>query len=240
VREDFSEDLRNQLIAEKMRSSLMEDIAVTPTEVRDFYQHIPRDSLPYLSSEVEVSEIVIHPVANDSSKARSRAKLEKIQARLIAGEKFEDLASTFSDDPGSARNGGDLGWAKRGSFVPEFEAAAYSLEPGQFSDIIESDFGFHLIQLIEHSGNTIHTRHILIKPEIEEKDYELVRQKLIRARDMILKDSITFSKAVKQFGDKKEQSFSNDGRITNPKSAILFLKSKIWNPGYILLWIVCR
>ncbi|MEP7236065.1 MAG: peptidylprolyl isomerase, partial [Ignavibacteriota bacterium] len=85
-----------------------------------------------------------------------RAKLEKILARLKAGEKFEDLASTFSDDPGSARNGGDLGWAKRGSFVAEFEAAAYTLEPGQYSDIIESDFGYHLIQLLEHRGNTIH------------------------------------------------------------------------------------
>jgi peptidyl-prolyl cis-trans isomerase SurA len=231
VREDFSEDLKNQLIAEKMRSTLMEDITVTPTEVKEFYQHIPKDSLPYLSSEVEVSEIVIHPVANDSSKARSRAKLEKIQARLKAGEKFEDLASTFSDDPGSARNGGDLGWAKRGSFVPEFEAAAYSLEPSQYSDIIESDFGYHLIQMLEHRGNTIHTRHILIKPEIQEQDFELVKQKLIHARALILKDSLTFSRAVKLYGDKKEQSFSNDGRITNPKSGDTFFEIKDLEPG---------
>ncbi|MEO5581178.1 MAG: peptidylprolyl isomerase [Saprospiraceae bacterium] len=231
VREDFSEDLKNQLIAEKMRSTLMEDIAVTPSEVKDFYQRIPKDSLPYLSSEVEVSEIVIHPVANDSSKARSKAKLEKILARLKQGEKFEDLASTFSDDLGSARNGGDLGWAKRGSFVTEFEAAAYTLEPGQYSDIVESDFGYHLIQLLEHRGNTIHTRHILIKPEIEEQDFELIRQKLLRARDLILKDSITFSRAVKLYGDKKEQSFSNDGRITNPKSGDTFFEIKDLEPG---------
>ena len=231
VREDFAVDLRNQLVADKMRGNLMQDITVTPSEVKEFYRRIPKDSLPYLSSEVEVSEIVIHPTANDSSKARSKAKLEKIQARLLAGEKFEDLASTYSDDPGSARNGGDLGWAKRGSFVPEYEAAAYSLEPGQYSQIVESDFGFHLIQLLEHRGNTIHTRHVLIKPEIEESDYELVKQKLLKARNLILKDSMTFSRAVKQYGDKKEQSFSNDGRITNPKSGDTFFEIKDLEPG---------
>lgn len=230
VREDFSSDLRNQLVADKMRNKLMEDITVTPSEVKEFYRRIPKDSLPYLSSEVEVSEIVIHPVANDSSKARSKAKLDKIQARLLAGEKFEDLASTYSDDAGSARNGGDLGWAKRGSFVPEFEAAAYSLEPGQYSPIVETDFGFHLIQLLEHRGNTIHTRHILIKPEIEDNDYEQVKEKLLHVRTLILKDSTTFSKAVKTYGDKKEQSFSNDGRITNPKSGDTFFEIKDLEP----------
>ena len=111
----------------------MEKITVTPSEVKQFYNKIHRDSLPYLSSEVEVSEIVIHPVANDSSKARAKDKLEKILARLKAGEKFEVLASTYSDDPGSAKQNGDLGWAKRGSFVQEYEAAAYNLEPGQYS-----------------------------------------------------------------------------------------------------------
>ncbi len=230
VQNDFREDLRNQLVAEKMRSTLMEDILITPSEVKEFYNKIPRDSLPYLSSEVEVSEIVVHPIANDSSKARSRSKLEKILARMQSGEKFEDLATTYSDDPGSARNGGDLGWAKRGSFVQEFEAAAYNLEPSQYSSVIESEFGFHLIQLLELRGNTIHTRHILIKPEIEASDFELAKEKLIRARRMILHDSITFSRAVKQFGHKKEQSYSNDGRITNPKSGDTFFEIKDLEP----------
>jgi len=140
------------------------------------------------------------------------------------------LASTYSDDPGSARNGGDLGWAKRGSFVPEYEAAAYNLEPGQYSAIIESDFGFHLIQLLELRGNTIHTRHILIKPEIEASDLELAKSMLARARQLILKDSLSFSKAVKQFGHKKEQSYTNDGRLTNPKSGDTFFEIKDLEP----------
>jgi len=230
VRTEFREDLKNQLISERMRANLLEEILITPTEVKEFYNSIPRDSLPYLSSEVEVSEIVIHPTPNDSSKQRAREKLEKIQARLKAGEKFEELAGTFSDDPGSGRNGGDLGWAKRGSFVPEYEAAAYNLEPGEYSEIIESEFGFHLIQLLELRGNTIHTRHILIKPEIEPSDLELARTTLVRARQMILNDSITFSRAVKLFGNKKEQSYSNDGRLTNPKSGDTFFEIKDLEP----------
>ena len=230
VKADFKEDLKNQLVSEKMKNTLMENITVTPSEVKQFYNKIHRDSLPYLSSEVEVSEIVIHPVANDSSKARAKDKLEKILARLKAGEKFEVLASTYSDDPGSAKQNGDLGWAKRGSFVQEYEAAAYNLEPGQYSEIVESEFGFHLIQLLELRGNTIHTRHILIKPEIEEKDLELAKYKLSEARRLILKDSMTFSAAVKKYGNKKEQSYSNDGRITNPKSGDTFFEIRDLEP----------
>lgn len=230
VKSDFREDLKNQLISERMRGTLTEDVHITPSEVKQFYSKIPKDSLPYLSSEVEVSEIVIYPVPNDSSKARARAKLEKVLARLKEGEKFETLATTYSDDPGSARNGGDLGWAKRGSFVPEFEAAAYNLEPGQYSDIVESEFGFHLIQLLELRGNTIHTRHVLVKPEIEDQDLELAKTKLLQAKTLIQKDSLSFSQAVKKYGNKKEQSYNNDGRITNPASGDTFFEIKDLEP----------
>lgn len=230
VRDDFREDLRNQLTSERMRNQLLEEILITPSEVRQFYESIPKDSMPYLSSEVEVSEIVLYPVPNEESKKRARDKMDKIITWLKAGEKFEELAATFSDDPGSARNGGDLGWAKRGGFVPEYEAAAYNLEPGQVSEIVESDFGYHLIQLMELRGNTIHTRHILIKPEIEDQDLVLAKNTLAKVRTMILNDSITFSKAVKQYGHKKEQSYSNDGRITNPRSGDTFFEIKDLEP----------
>ncbi|MEP7267781.1 MAG: peptidylprolyl isomerase [Saprospiraceae bacterium] len=230
VKSDFREDLKNQLVAEKMKNTLMEDIHITPSEVKQYYNRIPKDSMPYLSSEVEVSEIVKFPVPNDSSKERAKDKLLKVQARLNAGEKFEDLAATFSDDLGSARTGGDLGWAKRGSFVAEYEAAAYNLEPGQYSSIIETEFGFHLIQLLELRGNTIHTRHILIKPVIEQVDLDLAKSQLVEARRLILKDSITFSQAVKKYGHKKEQSYNNDGRITNPKSGDTFFEIRDLEP----------
>lgn len=230
VKEEFRNDMKDQLVSEKMRNTLMENVSVTPSEVKQFYSKIPRDSLPYLSSEVEVSEIVVHPVPNDSSKARAKSKLEKIVGRIKAGEKFEDLAATFSDDLGSGKQGGDLGWAKRGSYVPEFEAAAYNLEPGQLSDMVESEFGFHLIQLLERRGNTIHCRHILIKSEIEDIDLQTAKNKLMKARNLILKDSITFSQAVKEFGHKKEQSYSNDGRITNPKSGDTFFEIRDLEP----------
>ena len=111
---------------------------------------------------------------------------------------FEELAQIHSDD-GSARIGGDLGWAKRGKFVPEFEAAAYKLEPGELSPVIETQFGFHLIQLLERRGNQIHVRHILVRPDITDNDLELARTHLDSIRNLIEVDSMTFSIAVKRF-----------------------------------------
>jgi len=128
VREQFREDLRNNLLIERMRTKIMNDVTVTPSEVKDFFRRIPKDSLPYFSSEVEVGEIVYKVPINKEQRRITMSKLEDIRKRIVDGkEDFAVLAQKFSDD-GSARGGGDLGWAKRGKYVTEFEAAAYKLE----------------------------------------------------------------------------------------------------------------
>ena len=219
VKDAFREDLRNQLLSDRMRSQVMKSVTVTPSEVKRFFKKIPRDSLPYFDSEVEVGEIVLKPTVNPEQRQKAVDKLTSLRKRIVeGGEDFAELASIFSDDPGSARAGGDLGWTKRGKFVPEFEAAAYKLSDYEISDVVESEFGFHLIQLIARRGNSINTRHILIKPEITENDLELARQKLDSVRMEILKDSISWSQAVKKFGDKNVQSYNNDGKMINPAS----------------------
>lgn len=225
VKDQFREDLNNQILAERMRSKAMADITVTPSEVRTFFSQIPRDSLPYFNSEVEIGEIVMMPKVNEVEKNQARQKLESLRKRIVEeGEDFATIAGKFSDDFGSARIGGDLGWTKRGKFVPEFEAAAYILEPGEISEVVESEFGFHLIELLERRGNTIHTRHILVKPEITEADLELTYNKLDSVRRLIASDSITFSIAVKKFGDKNTQSYNNDGRMVNPNTGNTFFE----------------
>lgn len=219
MKEQMRDDMRDQLMGEKMRAKVIADISVTPNEVRTFFNNIPKDSLPYFNQEVEISEIVYKAKPNDVQKGLAKAKLADIREQIASGKMtFEELAKKFSQDPGSGREGGDLGWAKRGKFVPEFEAAAYKLEPGEMSQLVESEFGFHLIQMIERRGNTIHTRHILIKPEVTDDDYAEARAKLDSVRQLIVKDSMTFSYAVKNFGDKSNQSYHNDGRMTNPAS----------------------
>jgi peptidyl-prolyl cis-trans isomerase SurA len=224
VKEQFREDLKNQILVERMQSSIMAGVTVTPSEVKQFFNRIPTDSLPYFNSEVEIGEIVYIPKVNKTERQKAIDKLEDIRRRIIeGGENFAELAAKFSDD-GSARGGGDLGWAQRGKFVPEFEAAAYKLDKDEISPVVETEFGFHLIQLLERRGNSIHVRHILIRPEITDHDLELAQNHLDSVRNLILNDSISFSLAVKLFSNKDVQSYNNDGRMVNPLTGNTFFE----------------
>ena len=218
VRETMRPDLKDQILTNKMRAQIMNDITVTPSEVKTFFARVPADSLPYFNSEVEVGEIVHYPVVNEEQKKLANDLLTNIRSQILEeGIDFAEMAKKYSMD-GSSRLGGDLGLQKRGTFVPEFEAAAYNLEPGDVSEIVETQFGFHLIQLMERRGNTIRARHILIKPEITPSDLVLAEAKMDSVRNLIMIDSISFSRAVKKFSNEDEQSYNNDGRIVNPKS----------------------
>ena len=225
VKEQFREDLKNQLLVQRMRQQIIDEITVTPSEVKAFFKGIPADSLPYFNSEVEIGEVVYKPRVNEDQHKIAREKLEDIRKRIVeGGESFEELARVYSDDPGSARAGGDLGNQKRGTFVPEFEAAAYNLENGEISPIVETEFGFHLIQLIARRGNLIHTRHILIKPTITPADLELAQERLDSIRSFIVNDSLSFSVAVKRYSDDSQQSYNNDGNMVNPVTGNTFFE----------------
>lgn len=225
VKEQFREDLRSQLLVERMRSKILGSIKVTPAEVKAFFAKIPTDSMPYFNSEVEVGEIVYKPKINEEEKQKAIDKLEGIRKSIVEDTlDFGELARKNSDDFGSARAGGDLGWARRGKFVPAFEAAAYKLEKNELSPVIESDFGFHLIQMLERRGNSIHVRHILIRPQITDNDLELAKRHLDSIRLLVVKDSLSFSEAVKKFSDKNVQSYNNDGRMVNSATGNTFFE----------------
>jgi peptidyl-prolyl cis-trans isomerase SurA len=224
TKEQFREDLRVQIATERIRGSVVNGVKVTPAEVKDFFANIPADSLPYFNAEVEVGEIVVLPKANEETTAATAVKLQEIKDRIVAGTiAFEEAAKKYSAD-GSGQAGGDLGWTKRGKFVPEFEAAAYNLEPNQLSDIVKSQFGFHLIRLDERRGNTIRVSHILLTPEIKEEDIEKSRTLLDSVATLVTNDSTSFSLAVKRFGNEDQQSYTNDGRMTNPASGNTFFE----------------
>ncbi|MCS6929317.1 MAG: peptidylprolyl isomerase [Saprospiraceae bacterium] len=225
IKDQMREDMRNQMLAERMQQEITKKITITPAEVRDFFNQIPPDSLPFFNAEVEIRELVYKPPVNAEEKARAQAQAEQLRRRIVEkGESFAELAKRYSDDPGSAAQGGDLGWQKRGSFVPEFEAAVYKLEPGQVSPVVETEFGFHIIQLIERRGNLVHARHILIKPEITEDDLQKAVAKLDSIRNLILEGKLTFSEAVKTYGDKNTASYNNDGRVANPRTGNTFFE----------------
>lgn len=225
MKSQFATDMRNQLLAERMQGKITEKATITPLEVQRFFAKIPKDSLPYFNAEVEIREIVYKPKVNAEEHSKARQRIDDLYKRITEkGEDFAELAKKYSDDPGSATNGGDLGFQKRGTFVPEFEAMAYKLETNQISPVIETEFGFHIIQLLERRGNLIHCRHILIKPEITEADMESSKAKLDTVRQLIRDEKISFSEAVKKYGDKNQQSFNNDGRVANPRTGNSFFE----------------
>ncbi len=206
LKEEMRDDIRNQLVVQEMQGTIAQDIEVTPAEVRKFFNAIPRDSLPFYSSEVAVAQIVKEPTVSREQKEISRKLLQDIRERVLNGEDFAELAKEYSDDPGSAQYGGELGFVERGQFVPEFEAAALKMEAGDLSQPIESDFGFHLIELIERRGNRYSSRHILIKPNSSELDVKEAEEFLDSLRTQIMTDTITFEKAAKEYSDEKGES----------------------------------
>lgn len=219
VKESFRDDLKRQLTVQKMQQEIIQGVSVTPTEVKEFFAQIPKSNLPFFNSEVEVGEIVIEPKPNDKELANAKNQLESIRNRIInGGEDFAALAKQYSEDPGSGRNGGDLGWGKRGSYVTEFEATAYQLETNEISEVIKTEFGFHILQLLERRGNLVHLRHILIKPRITKQDKELAYRQLDTIRNLIVTDSIHFAYAVNKYSSDKVQSKTNAGLMLNNKS----------------------
>ena len=224
MREQVKDDMKRKLLGDRMQQQILNSVEVTPSEVQEYFNQIPKDSLPYFNAEVEIAEIVLHPEVNAEERAKALQKINSVKEQLIAGGNFEELARKYSDD-GSGREGGNLGWTSRGNFVPEFEAAAFQLEKDQLSDIVESEYGFHIIQLVDRRGNSINTRHILIRPRITEADREKTRNKLDSIRHLIEIDSFTFSEAVLKFGDKRVQSYSNNGRMINPATSNTFFET---------------
>jgi len=226
VKQEMRESLKQQMLAEKIQRKLINTVSITPKEVVKFYNSIPADSMPYLNAEVELSEIIMKPKVNDVESKAAIEKLQEIRDKIVSGEEtFAEMASKFSAD-GSGQTGGNLGWAKRGSYVPEFEAIAYGLKQGELSEIVETEFGYHIIELIQRRGNSINVKHILIRPRITQADLDIAKAELDSIKHLIVSDSITFERAVKLYSDKKSQSYNNAGRMVNPGTGESFFETK--------------
>ena len=184
-----------------MEEEITADISVTPAEVKRFFNRIPKDSLPYFSASVEVAQIVRVAKTSPEQKAKTRNELLDIRSRITAGENFGELDKKHSDDPSVLSNNGEMGWVGRGRMVPEYEAVAFRLKPGEISMPFESPFGMHIMQLIERRGNEYNSRHILISPKPSEADLKQAANFLDSLRSLIVNDSITFQQAAKEHSD---------------------------------------
>ena len=204
IRDEMRGDMKDQMVAQRMKDQISSDVSITPKEVKKFFARIPQDSLPYFSEEVEVSQIVKIAKIGKSQKQEVETKLFDIKRQIEDGIDFGTLAEKHSMDPGSAKTGGELpGWYKRGELAPEYEAVCFQMEVGEISDPVESDFGFHVIQLLERRGNEFRSRHILIIPSSSDLDIGQAERELDSIRSLIDNKKMVFEKAAKDFSDDK-------------------------------------
>ena len=200
---ELFDDIKQQLVANKMRREILSDISVSPEEVRGFFNNIPKDSIPYFSTQVQVSQIVKIISVGDDQKEKAKLKLIDIRNKLISGENFEILATLNSEDFESAKRGGRIGFVGRGVLQPEYEEASLKLNPGEISMPIETKFGFHLIELIEKRGNMYDTRHILIKPKISDNDIINGKKEMDSLKNLVTIDSVSFEELARKTSDDK-------------------------------------
>ena len=167
IKDEVRQAVKDQMLQEQVQAKIMENVVVTPQEVKDFYYEIPKDSLPTISPSYEIVQIVKRPPVSIDEKLQVKDRLYQIRRRILDGESsFATMAVLYSEDPGSARQGGELGFAGKGVYATEFENVAFNLHDGEISDVVETQFGFHIIQLIERRGETINCRHILLTAKV--------------------------------------------------------------------------
>lgn len=207
LKSELRTELKEQMTAEKMKQTIFQTADITPLEVKKFFDRIPKDSIPDMPTEVQLSQIVRLAPITPQLRTELRNKLLGIKKRIQEGESFEDLAREFSEDPGSANSGGNLGWAKRGMMQPEFEAAAMQLDSGKLSDIVETTYGFHLIQTLEKRGQEYRSRHILLMPDYQILSLEEPTKYLDSLRAVIVEDSLNWYNVVR---DHSEDEFTKD------------------------------
>jgi len=217
--EDFKTELRDDikdlLQSQKMHAKITEEITVTPSDVRNYYNAIPKDSLPFVNEEVEIGQIIKKPPVTAEAKNEAKQRLQKLKDRITKGEDFSVLAALYSEDPGSAAKGGCYDSLKRGVFVPEFEAVAFQLKPNEVSTVFETTFGYHIVLLRAKRGDEVDVCHILITPKSAPADLQKAGSILDSIYRIIKKDSVSFREAAAKYTD-DEESKQNGGLITNP------------------------
>ena len=214
IKDEVRQASKDNMLQEQVQAKIMENVMVTPQEVKDFYREIPKDSLPTIQPSYEIVQIVKRPPVSIDEKLQVKDRLYQIRKRILEGESsFATMAVLYSEDPGSARQGGELGFAGKGVYVPEFENVAFNLRDGEISDVVESEHGFHIIQLIERRGETVNCRHILLKAKVPVEALEKAQLQLDSVAQLIRNGDMTFEEACKKFSD--DDSKNNGGYLTN-------------------------
>lgn len=229
---EFKDELRDQvkelLLVDEVQKTIIGELNVTPTEVKNYFRKIPADSIPLIDSEVEIAQIVKLPPVNREEVEKVKTKLQELRTRILNGENFATLAILYSEDPGSAKNGGELGMFGRGEMYPAFEASAFNLEKESVSEIIETEAGFHILQMIERRGEYVNVRHILLRPKVSPMDLAKAKVQLDSIVRLIDNKEYTFEEAITKFSE--DPSKNNGGLIINPMNGTTLFEADQLDP----------
>lgn len=215
-KDEIRPSVKDELIAQKMQAKITENINVTPLEVEKYFKTLG-DSIPKFNTEVEVGEIILDPKLSKAEKQKFKDKIEALRLRVKGGDDFGVLAKTYSEDPGSAGDGGDLGFFDRSTMAKEFTAWAFKLKAGEISPVFETEFGFHILQVIERRGEQVHARHILIKPATTAESLTRLKLHADSIYNNIERKKLSFAAAASLYSDNKESKF-NGGMMLNAEN----------------------
>ena len=236
IKEDLRQPFKEKTMAEKMQNKILENVKITPTEVKEYHDKIPKDSLLYYESELEVNELVMYPKANKDLEDYVASQLLDYKKQVESGQKkFDALARLYTQDPGSKDNGGQYSINRLDkSWDPAFIAAAFKLKEGQISPVVKSKFGLHIIQMISRAGDDAVVRHILLIPPVTDVEVKLGMEKLDSIRTRIVSGEMSFATAVTKFSDDENSKF-NGGAIIGPDGSIYVTIDKLDKDAVIAL-----
>ncbi len=216
IKEDLRVSIKEQQISSRMQSTIVGDVKMTPSEVQNYYRKLPKDSIPMIEATVRLNSISIFPPETEESVFAVKEKLLELRQRILNGENFAALAVLYSEGP-SATQGGEIGYLGKGQLDGEYAKAAFSLKEGGVSKIVQSEFGYHIIQLIDRRDNKVNTRHILMKPKISSESLIKAESRLDSIAELIRLDSLTFEQAAKYFSQDEDTRLSG-GQMINPQT----------------------
>lgn len=215
IKFEFRDLIEEQLMAQQVQQGITESATITPADVRAFYNSFPKDSLPYVNSELEMAHILRKPPVSDEEDARVRGEVEEYRRRVLEdGDSFRFLASRYSEDPGSAVKGGELGFMTRDQLVPEFARVAFTLQKGQVSEVVKTEYGYHILELIAREGEMVNVRHILRVPKISTEDLIREQELLLTIRDSIVNQDSSFASMALRHSTDDETKY-NGGKMVN-------------------------
>ncbi|MDD4372521.1 MAG: peptidylprolyl isomerase [Bacteroidales bacterium] len=214
IKNELRRLVKDQMLVQEVQNGIMNKVEVTPSEIKNYYRTMPSDSIPMVNTEYEIAQIVKKPPISIDEKLKVKERLFELRKRILAGERFSTLAVLYSEDPGSARKGGELGFYGRGELYPEFEAVAFSLKDGEISEIVETEAGFHIIQMIERRGEYVNVRHILLMAKVSPLALEKAKNELDTIAIQIRNAELTFEEAVEKYSD--DEAKGKNGLLLNP------------------------